>query len=373
MAETRFEDVSKRYGGVDAVKALSLTCPQGEMLALLGPSGCGKSTTLKMVAGVERPSAGEIYFDGRPVSALSPGARNIAMVFEDYALYPHMTVAQNVGFPLSVAGLSKARIDEQVATVLDLLDLTRLADRGVRELSGGAQQRVSIGRALVRKPELILFDEPLSHLDGDQKVQLRSEIKRLQTGARLTSILVTHDQSEAVAMADRVAVMNHGVLQQVDTPADIYARPANMFVAAFIGEPPMNLLPVRAAQRGPGDEPRLTGNGWQVDLVGDRGRRLAGAIGSAPLTVGVRPEDVAVTVDGGGYARGRIAFVEPRGDADIITVSVVADDGTESRIVSERPGPSGFAEGMEVGVELPAHCLHLFESEGGANLLDRAA
>ena len=212
------------------------------MLALLGPSGCGKSTTLKMIAGVEPVTRGEIFFGDRAVSALQPGERNIAMVFEDYALYPHMSVFGNIAFPLKVRGLPGHMVNAKVKKVVDLLGLEELSRTNVRSLSGGAQQRVSIGRALVRNPDLILFDEPLSHLDADQKIYLRTEIKRLQQSSGLTSILVTHDQTEAVAMADRVAVMNHGVLQQIGTPEDLYFNPSNLFVANFIGEPPMNLI-----------------------------------------------------------------------------------------------------------------------------------
>jgi len=204
--------VWKHYGDVTAVQNLNLACAEGEMLALLGPSGCGKSSTVKMAAGIEDVSAGEIFFGDRPVSRLAPAARNIALVFEDYALYPHMTVRENISFPLAIRRLPSAEIEARVDKVLDLLALHPFADRDVRMLSGGAQQRTSIGRALVRDPQLILFDEPLSHLDGDQKVHLRTEIKRLQKLSAVTSILVTHDQTEATAMSDRIAVMNHGML-----------------------------------------------------------------------------------------------------------------------------------------------------------------
>jgi ABC-type sugar transport system ATPase subunit len=226
VASIRFESVWKRYGDVTAVQNLNLACAEGEMLALLGPSGCGKSSTVKMAAGIEDVSSGEIFFGDRPVSRLAPAARNIAMVFEDYALYPHLTVRDNIAFPLAIRHLPAAEIKARVDKALDLLALQTFADRDVKMLSGGAQQRTAIGRALVRDPQLILFDEPLSHLDGDQKVHLRTEIKRLQKLSAVTSILVTHDQTEATAMSDRIAVMNQGVLQQVATPHDLYERPA---------------------------------------------------------------------------------------------------------------------------------------------------
>lgn len=363
MAMVRFEAVSKRYGSVSAVRNLNLICPQGEMLALLGPSGCGKSSTLKMVAGIETVSDGEIFFDDRPVSSLPPGARNIAMVFEDYALYPHLTARDNILFPLSVRGVPARAAADRADAVIDLLGLGAMAGETVRDLSGGAQQRISIGRALVRDPELILFDEPLSHLDGDQKVQLRAEIKRLQQTAHLTSILVTHDQSEAIAMADRVAVMNEGVLQQVATPAEIYANPANEFVANFIGEPPMNLL--TATVEGEESAPILIGRGWRAPLDPGREASVVKALRSGErLTVGVRPEHVSVVPPGSqsGFDA-RVENVEPRGDSDILTLSL---DG--ERLTAEVDGPSRWKSGELARVGLPAPELHLFCGECGLNL-----
>src|SRR5919206_372996 len=238
MASIRLESVSKRYGPVVAVEDLTLACADGELLALLGPSGCGKTSTLKMIAGIEDVSAGAIYFGERAVTSLDAAERNVAMVFEDYALYPHLTVAQNVAFPLEIRGRAPEAIARAVDDVLALLGLGGVRDVGVRQLSGGAQQRVAIGRALVREPAVILFDEPLSHLDGGHKTQLRAEIKRLQRDSGVTGVLVTHDQTEAMAMADRVAVMHEGVLQQTAAPRELYDHPANLFVAQFIGEPP---------------------------------------------------------------------------------------------------------------------------------------
>src|SRR5262245_6992214 len=249
MASIRIERVWKRYGAVEAVRDLSLVCAEGELLALLGPSGCGKTSTLKMLAGIEDVSDGEIYFGDRPVTTLDTRDRNVAMVFEDYALYPHLTVAENIAFPLELGGRSRTEIRRATDDVLKRLGLEAFRDTSVRLLSGGAQQRVGIGRALVREPAVILFDEPLSHLDGAQKTQLRAEIKRLQQDTGVTAVLVTHDQTEAMAMAARVAVMDRGVLQQVGPADDLYERPANLFVAQFIGEPPMNCLTGRLERR----------------------------------------------------------------------------------------------------------------------------
>jgi ABC-type sugar transport system ATPase subunit len=372
MASIRLSSVWKRYGEVNAVRELTLDCPQGEMLALLGPSGCGKSSTLKMVAGIESISAGDIFFDDRAVSTLSPAARDIAMVFEDYALYPHLTVHQNIVFPLVIRGVEKRVREERVAEVISILDLTAIANSGVRGLSGGAQQRVAIGRALVRDPELILFDEPLSHLDGDQKVQLRGEIKRLQSIAGTTSILVTHDQTEATAMADRIAVMNHGELQQVGPPEVLYSRPANLFVAEFIGEPPMNQF--QATMSRTGDIARLAGEGWSL-AAGDAIAEAVERRGIASLSIGVRPEHVAVrplseTSDPVSGLRARVVCREPRGDTDIITLLLHTSDWrpTSQRIVAEIPGPSRLRDGDKAELSVQPGRLHPFETATGQRI-----
>lgn len=379
MAEVKFENVYKYYSDIEAVKDLNLTCPDGEMLALLGPSGCGKTSTLKMVAGVEEVSKGEIRFDGRPVSRLAPGERNIAMVFEDYALYPHLSVFENIAFPLKVRHFKTDDIRTRVGEVLELLGLTADHHENVQKLSGGAQQRVSIGRALVRDPELILFDEPLSHLDGDQKVQLRSEIKRLQQSTGLTSILVTHDQTEAVAMSDKVAVMNHGMLQQVAEPEELYARPANLFVAHFIGEPPMNLLPAELAEEN--GQLLLRGNGWQMAIAGERAGRLKRAAPSARLVVGARPEHLDLAahdmVETGNYNRGTIKWKEFRGDVEVVQIETpLARSGAigeagrgNGAITLEVAGPTPFKEGDAVAVRFREDRISLFDAETGKNLL----
>ena len=378
MSTIRLDRVWKRYGPIEAVRDLSLTCDDGEMLALLGPSGCGKTSTLKMVAGIEEVSEGEILFDERPVSQLAPAERNIAMVFEDYALYPHLSVFENIAFPLRIRRLPAAELERRVASTIALLGLERLRDESVRRLSGGAQQRVSIGRALVRDPELILFDEPLSHLDGDQKVQLRAEIKRLQQTAGLTAILVTHDQTEAIAMSDRVAVMNEGVLQQCDAPQQLYDHPQNLFVADFIGEPPMNLIPVTLreadgalfADRG----------GWHMALDRDAADRLRRIALSDRVILGFRPEHVeliepGVTNQEADTLAGRVAWTEMRGDSHVLTLVPNPSEtcgparSADEQVTIEVRGLSPPDVGEPVAVRVRHDLLNLFDPETGRNLL----
>jgi ABC-type sugar transport system ATPase subunit len=367
MASVTFEGVCKRYGDVVAVDHLDLACDVGEMLALLGPSGCGKSTMLKMTAGIESLTAGEILFGDKPVSRLAASERNVAMVFEDYALYPRMTVRGNIAFPLKVRGVSAAEAEKRIADVLDLLHLGPFADADVKGLSGGAQQRVAIGRALVRDPELILFDEPLSHLDGDQKVQLRAEIKRLQKLRHVTSILVTHDQTEAIAMADRIAVMNDGVLQQVGPPQALYDNPANLFVANFIGEPPMNLAEAEWKPDG-----SLGGKGWSMPLSGKL-TALRDQHAGLSLVIGIRPEHVTLSpLDEARSDRleGIITDREPMGDVNVLTVRVAADQAeTDAQtFVAEVPGASDYGIGQRVAIGLDTARAHLFDARTGKGL-----
>jgi ABC-type sugar transport system ATPase subunit len=364
MASIRLERVSKRYGPVVAVEELTLACPEGELLALLGPSGCGKTSTLKMIAGIEHVSAGAIYFDERAVTALDAAERNVAMVFEDYALYPHLTVAQNVAFPLEIRGTAREEIARAVDDVLALLGLDRLRDVGVRQLSGGAQQRVAIGRALVREPAVILFDEPLSHLDGSHKTQLRAEIKRLQKDSGVTGVLVTHDQTEAMAMADRVAVMNEGVLQQTAAPRELYDHPVNLFVAQFIGEPPMNLFSGHLLET---DGALLVaGDGWRVPLP----PRVATGAGATrgEVIVGVRPENIAlIPIDeaaGESALAGRVFFREPRGDVDVVLVR--RPDG--ALVTIETPAGGNWKPDEAVAFTLSDDALHVFDAQSGRNL-----
>jgi len=366
MASVTLANVSKSYGEVCATHDLSFHCDDGQMLALLGPSGCGKTSTLKMIAGIEHIDDGEIHIGERLVNDLSPGQRNIAMVFEDYALYPNMNVFDNIAFPLKLRKWPRREICKRIDPVIELLGLQDQRNSDVRRLSGGAQQRVSIGRALVREPELIIFDEPLSHLDADQKVQLRTEIRRLQMATGLTGILVTHDQTEAVAMADQVAVMDHGELQQIATPQSLYHQPANLFVANFIGEPPMNLLPVRLEVEGP--HHRLVGAGWSIAPEPSLAERIGSIAAGMELILGLRPEMICVSEANSGCPdlQGTLLWQEYRGDAHVLTIDL-ANHGT--KLVVECRQQLGLATGAVVGLKISTTALNLFDATNGRNLM----
>jgi multiple sugar transport system ATP-binding protein len=289
MANVLLERVNKVYdNGFQAIHDLDLSIEEGEFLVLVGPSGCGKSTALRMVAGLEEISSGRLRIGGRVVNGVEPSDRNIAMVFQNYALYPHMTVAENIGFALRMAKVPKAEIDERVARAAKILELTAHLDRRPSQLSGGQRQRVAMGRAIVRQPAAFLMDEPLSNLDAKLRVQMRAEISSIQREVGVTTIYVTHDQVEAMTMGDRVAVLKDGRLQQVDTPQNLYDHPANVFVAAFIGSPSMNLHEASLE----GSTLRLGSQSLELgESVFARVPGLRGYDGQ-PLVVGIRPEDL---------------------------------------------------------------------------------
>ena len=288
MAQVSFDNIRKLYAnGFEAVKPASFQIPDGELVVLVGPSGCGKSTLLRMVAGLEEISEGTLRIGDRVVNDVDPADRNIAMVFQNYALYPHMTVAKNMGYGLKNRGMSKAEIEAKVAEAAKMLNLEDYLARRPSQLSGGQRQRVAMGRAIVREPELFLFDEPLSNLDAKLRNQMRVEIRALQRRLGTTSIYVTHDQVEAMTMADRIIVLNGGVIEQIGTPAEIYAQPASTFVAGFMGAPPMNLL-----------DGRLNGSGVATLAGGVSLPVTAASAQEAQVIVGVRPEDVLVNSGG---------------------------------------------------------------------------
>ena len=295
MASVLIDKVWKYYGKTVAVKDLNLSCRDGEFLCILGPSGCGKSSTLRMLAGLEHISAGDIKFGERRVNDLAPKDRDIAMVFENYALYPHKSVFDNIANPLRLRGLSRAEMDQRVRRAADLLEIGALLERRPSELSGGQKQRVAIGRAIVREPQLFLFDEPIAHLDAKLRAHMRGELKHLQRELGTTTIYVTHDQLEALSMADRIAVMHEGVLQQFGTPAEVYSKPVNEWVAGFVGEPPMNFLDCIIEQRG--DRLVLSHEAFDLGLTEEQQRVLNGAADEREVRLGIRPDNLAISMD----------------------------------------------------------------------------
>ena len=321
MATARLENLTKRYPDHLAVDRINLDIEEGEFLVLVGPSGCGKSTTLRLIAGLEHASEGEIWIDERRVNQVSPRDRDVAMVFQNYALYPHMNVYGNLSYSLRLRRVPKAKIDALVRQVADSLDLTPLLGRKPRQLSGGQRQRVALGRAIIREPKLFLMDEPLSNLDAKLRVQTRSEITRLQRRLGVTTIYVTHDQSEAMTMGTRIVVMNDGRIQQIASPRELYRHPANAFVAQFVGTPPMNMLACRLERAG--ETFRVTGAGVDLRCPDAAANALASA--GDTFVVGFRPEDIAIS--GGDPSTGfggAVVAVEELGHESLVTVSAGA-------------------------------------------------
>ena len=322
MASITFDDVTKTYGdGYRAVSDLNLDIKDSEFVVLVGPSGCGKTTALRMIAGLEEISGGQIRIGERVVNNLPPGDRDVAMVFQNYALYPHMTVAENIGFALRMRKVPKEEARKRIQETARVIGLTDHLDRKPRQLSGGQRQRVAMGRAIVREPQVFLMDEPLSNLDAKLRVQMRAEISRIQRQLSVTTVYVTHDQVEAMTMGDRVAVMRKGVLQQFDAPQRLYEAPANLFVASFIGSPAMNMLEGTLAQGAEGIVCRI----GTTDLPAPAGRPgLEAAIGKT-VAVGIRPEAFDIsTGDGRPTVRGRVETVEALGSEQLAHVSIEA-------------------------------------------------
>ncbi len=315
MAEVGLRNVVKRYDDVEAVRSINLDIPNQEFVVLVGPSGCGKSTTLRMIAGLEDITSGEISIGGDVVNDLPPKDRDIAMVFQNYALYPHMTVFENMSFGLKLRKIPKAEIKQRVEAAARILDITELLQRRPKQLSGGQRQRVAMRRAIVRNPKVFLFDEPLSNLDAKLRVQMRTEIKRVHQKVKTTTVYVTHDQVEAMTLADRVVVMNRGIIEQVGTPQDLYHKPATRFVAGFIGSPAMNILPCRLEQNGVGLKVRLSDD-LSFPVPENRADRYRPQVGKN-LLFGLRPEHMT-EVRGEEQQQGRdftvtLDVVEPMG------------------------------------------------------------
>jgi len=391
MAEIQFQDVTKRYGdGYEAVKHFDLDVRDGELMILVGPSGCGKSTALRMVAGLEDISEGELKIGDEVVNDKAPKDRDIAMVFQNYALYPHMTVRENMGFALKLAKVPKEEIDRKVTDAAKILDLEAHLDRKPANLSGGQRQRVAMGRAIVRNPSVFLMDEPLSNLDAKLRVQMRTEIARIQQRLKTTTIYVTHDQTEAMTLGQRIAVMRAGVLQQVGQPSELYGHPTNLFVAGFIGSPSMNFLPAEIE----GDSVKLPIGTVQL-REGLRGKAQPGQ----RVIAGLRPEhfeDAAVVGDRspGVTFKAHIDVLESMGseyyayfevESERVSSSELEElardtgaadlpsAGEGSQIVARLDAASKARQGEDAELWFDARQLHLFDAESGRNLLDRTA
>jgi multiple sugar transport system ATP-binding protein len=363
LADIALRGVEKSFGRTRIIHGVDLEIPDGEFAVFVGPSGCGKSTLLRLVAGLEDVSAGDIFIGGERVTDLPPAKRGIAMVFQSYALYPHMSVYQNMAFGLSLTQASRAEIDGRVREAARMLRIDDLLDRKPQALSGGQRQRVAIGRAIVRDPKVFLFDEPLSNLDAALRVQTRVEIAKLHAGTRSTMIYVTHDQVEAMTLADRIVVLNAGRIEQVGAPLELYHQPANLFVAGFIGSPQMNFLAAKVAASDAGGVRIDVGEG-SVVVTPAHAHGLQ--VGEA-VTLGIRPDQVRVTEPGRGQARGRIDLVEELGDNHLVHVETPSGE----RLMARAPGTSACRLGETVGLELPPDDCHVFAGSGGAVPLRR--
>ena len=343
MATVELRSLGKRFGAYTALESLDLVIEDGEFLVLLGPSGCGKSTTMRLIAGLEEPTDGEILIGGRKVNEVPARDRDLAMVFQSYALYPHMTVGANIGYPLKVAGLRRSEREERVREAAAKVEMDHLLTRRPGELSGGQRQRVALARAIVRTPRLFLMDEPLSNLDAKLRTVMRAELKHLQKDLATTTIYVTHDQVEAMTLADRIVILNDARIQQIGAPAEIYAYPANTFVASFIGSPPMNLIEGRL------EGGSFTSKAGQVPIPGQ-----------GPATLGVRPEDVTLAT-GEAHVRGTVYSAELLGDCVLLNVRAGGS------MIAAKVGPENLLPmDAEVGLLFDTGKLHLFDAETGA-------
>ena len=366
LSEVRFDGVHKIFGAETAVEDLNLTVNAGEFLVLVGPSGCGKTTTLRMLAGLERPSYGRILIGDKLINNVSPRFRDVAMVFQSYALYPHMNVYDNLAFGMRARGASKDLVAQRVKETADVLGLGKLLKRRPSELSGGQRQRVALGRALIRQPQVFLMDEPLSNLDAGLRVQMRAELSRLHQRFRVTTVYVTHDQVEAMTMGDRIAVMNTGRLQQVDAPETLYDNPANVFVAGFIGSPRMNFVPGRLAS----SDGRTSVAFLGITTPLGTGSRLTAGASDGEVTVGIRPEDLmwrpAAGPDCTLTLSADVDVVEPMGHEAYVTALCAGET-----VTSRFPPRSGVRPQERVDLALNPARLHLFDAQSGITILQR--
>jgi multiple sugar transport system ATP-binding protein len=366
LSEVRFDGVHKIFGTETAVEDLNLTVNAGEFLVLVGPSGCGKTTTLRMLAGLERPSYGRILIGDKVVNNVSPRFRDVAMVFQSYALYPHMNVYDNLAFGMRARGASSDLVAQRVKETAEVLGLGHLLKRRPSQLSGGQRQRVALGRALIRQPQVFLMDEPLSNLDAGLRVQMRAELSRLHQRFRVTTVYVTHDQVEAMTMGDRIAVMNAGRLQQVDAPETLYDNPTNIFVAGFIGSPRMNFVPGRLAS----SEGKTSVSFLGITTPLGTGSRLTAGAANGDVTVGIRPEDLmwrpAAGPDCTLTLNAEVDVVEPMGHEAYVTALCAGET-----VTSRFPPRSGVRTQERVELALNPARLHLFDAQSGTTILQR--
>ncbi|MBZ9676594.1 ABC transporter ATP-binding protein [Mesorhizobium sp. ES1-1] len=364
MADVTLRQVKKSYGNLNILQGIDLDIKSGEFIVFVGPSGCGKSTLLRSIAGLEEITSGELRIDGEVVNDVPPSKRGIAMVFQSYALYPHMTVYDNMAFSMKIGKENKAEIDRRVRQAAEILQLTKYLDRLPKAMSGGQRQRVAIGRAIVRNPKVFLFDEPLSNLDAALRVATRIEIAKLKESMpETTMIYVTHDQVEAMTLADRIVVLKEGHIEQVGTPMDLYKKPGNLFVAQFIGSPAMNILPATIDK---------TGEATVISHVGGRKATVplatsASAKGTS-VSFGVRPEDLAVAGDADYLFEGTVDYVEQLGEVQLVYVDIGRSD---LPLVTKLPGNSEVKRGSALRLTANAEDLHIFDAEGHSFALQR--
>jgi multiple sugar transport system ATP-binding protein len=360
MASVTISNVWKYYGRTVAVKELNLACQNNEFMCILGPSGCGKSSTLRMLAGLEFISAGDIHFNDVRINDLPPKDRDIAMVFENYALYPHKTVFDNIANPLRLRNMGRAEIERRVRHAADLLEIEMLLDRKPMQLSGGQKQRTAIGRAIVREPQVFLFDEPIAHLDAKLRAHMRGELKRLQRRLETTTIYVTHDQLEAMSMADRIAVMHEGVLQQFGTPSEIYDHPTNEWVAGFVGEPSMNFMNCRLERGTSGVA--VVHPAFRLGLTNEQRVILEEKGAEAEVRLGIRPDNIAFRpgADSGLDIPAKVFVTEPLGGDMIVEVEL----GAERVRVKTKIGPTADPD-QPCTIALDTPRIHLFAASNG--------
>ena len=367
MSSLKIENLTKKYGNVNALDNFSLEVNSGEFMVLLGPSGCGKTTVVRCIAGLAKPSNGQIYIRNQLVNRLPPKDRDVAMVFQNYALYPHMNVYENIAFPLKMRKIPKQEIKDKVRNIAQLLGIENLLNRKPKELSGGQMQRVALGRALVREPKIFLMDEPLSNLDAKLRTYMRTEIKKLQRKIGITTLYITHDQIEAMSMADKIAVMNSGLVQQIGTAEEIYNEPANTFVADFVGSPSMNFLKCSVIEK----------DHYNIIALGVNSANLQFPINKLPfklyseknIIVGIRPRDILFLDNedfNGIKVKGKISFSELLGDNSLVEIKIGIDDSIK---VANTDRNFDFTVGRDVTVGIPYDRIHLFDTTTGKRLV----